>query len=54
MAEKDIKVNTYENSIEVRGYAVNKLYYTSFEVPKNSEIVSKNLTEDIFTLVLRV
>ena len=54
ITEKDIKVNKYENSIEVRGYAIDKLYYISFEVPNNSEIVSKNLTEDIFTLILRV
>ncbi|MEA1993534.1 MAG: zinc ribbon domain-containing protein [Euryarchaeota archaeon] len=52
--EKDIKVNRYENSIEVKGYIPNKLYYTSFEVPNNSEIINKKLTEDIFTLVLKV
>ena len=54
ITEKDIKVNKYENSIEVRGYSTDKLYYTSFEVPNNSEILSKNLIEDIFTLILRV
>jgi len=51
---EDIKVNRYESSVEVRGYALDKLYYTSFEVPNNLEIVSKNLVDDIFTLVLRV
>lgn len=51
--EKDIKVRRYENSVEVKGYTPKKLYYTSFEVPNNSEIINKTLTEDIFTLVLK-
>jgi hypothetical protein len=52
--EKNIRVDKYENSIEIKGYTGNKLYYTSFEVPNNSEIMSKKLTKDIFTLILRV
>ena len=54
VGEKDIVVSKYENSVEVKGYTGNKLYYTSFEVPNNSEIMSKKLTKDIFTLILRV
>jgi len=54
VSREGIKVNMYENSIEIRGYTINKLYYTSFEVPNNLEIISKNLVDDIFTLVLRV
>ncbi|HDM22347.1 MAG: hypothetical protein J7J21_00630 [Methanomicrobia archaeon] len=52
--KEDIKIKRYENSIEIRGYTVNKLYYTVFEVPNNFEIISKNFIDDIFTLVLRV
>ena len=54
VSREDIRVNRYESSIEVRGYTLDKLYYASFEVPNNLEIVSKNLVDDIFTLILRV
>lgn len=54
LKEEDIKVRKYENSIEIKGYAGNKLYYSSFEVPNNSKIVRKNFSNGIFTLILKV
>ncbi len=54
LKEENIKVRKYENSIEIKGYAGNKLYYSSFEVPNNSEIVNRSLNEGIFTLILKV
>ncbi len=40
-SKKDIKMNTFEESLEIRAYAGNKMYFKVLPLPKNSELIKK-------------
>jgi hypothetical protein len=49
-SEKDVSLKKMQNSIEIKAYSTEKIYFKLFPVPKKSRIVSKKLQGEEFVL----
>jgi HSP20 family molecular chaperone IbpA len=54
VGEEDIDVMKLENSVEIRGYMGDKVYFKVFEIPINGKIIYRKLEDGVLTVKVAV